>query len=209
MEIKQYYEKLINNQQIDKLNQDLYFDYQGEGYDIRQFPKVNPLVDIQKHEMILEYFNDTFGFAFYKYEKDNQQYKAMDILQKKDGEFTDHYLCHNVLEDESQVTIINHHNQEINEEDTYEFMKRFWQGEDVKYSETYVEHSSFSAEINYENIIEVHSVNNYLVMLCDAKINGLYGTLADLYVIENEQFIEHWDVFTVDKVQPEEPEFIC
>ncbi len=209
MEIKNYYENLINNKNLPNLNHNLYFDYEGEGYSIAEFSEINPLMDIENKKDILSYFNDEIGFNFYQYEKDGTVMKAMDLLLKKSGEFTDHYLCNSTVADMSELAVETKHKTEVGHEDTYAFMKRFWEGEEVKYSKSYVEHSSFISEITYENVIEIHPINNYLVMLCDAKINGLYGTLADLYVIENDEFIEHWDVFTVDKIQPPEPEFSC
>ncbi len=209
MEIKNYYENLLNNNNLEKINKDIYFDFEGEGYSLAEFSAINPLINADNLTIILSHFNDEFGFAFYRYNKNGKLFKAMDIIMKKDGQFTDHYLCHSIVNDASELTIENRPNKEYTDEQTIDFMKRFWDGEDVKYSDNYREHSTFLSEVMYENIIEIHSVNNYIFMLCDGKIDGLYGTIGDLYVIEDDKFLEHWDVFTVDKVQPAEPELTC
>ncbi len=209
MEIKNYYENLLNNRNLENINEKMYFDYEGEGYSLSEFTMVNPLLNASNLTILLSHFNDEFGFAFYRYNRDGKLYKAMDIILKKDGVFSDHYLCHAEVADGSELLIENRPNNNYSAEQTMDFMKQFWDGEDVVYSNNYREHSTFTGEVTYENVIEIHSVNNYLFMLCDGKIDGLYGTIGDLYVIENDQFIEHWDVFTVDKVQPPEPEFGC
>ncbi len=209
MEINNYYKLLLNNTGIEQLNPEIYLDYQGEGYNLVEFKEVNPLSNVDKVNNLLTYSGEEFAFNFYTYNKDNTQMKAMDIMLIKDGDVTDHYLCHSTVADVNEINLVNKHNQEVSSEKSLDFMKRFWDGEEVKYASNYQEHSSFKTEITYENVIEIHSVNNYLVMMCDAKINGLYGTLTDLYVIENDEFVEHFDVFTVDLVQPPEIEEIC
>ncbi len=203
MNIKEYYKMLSNNNLTD-LPDEIYFDYQGEGYNKVDFQAVNPLANIAEIHTICEHHDEEYMFHFYTFKKDDIDYKGMDLLVLKAGEISDHYFIIQPIKTLEEVVINSNHKLEIPGENTKDFLIRFWDGEDVKYAQNYIEHSSFDVEIEYQNIIEVHYLNNFIVMLCDAKIDGVYGTIADLYCIENDEFIEHWDCFTIDLNQPQE-----
>ncbi len=203
MNIKEYY-KILSENNLENLPNDIYFDYQGEGYNKVDFQTVNPLTNVAKITSICEHHNEEYMFHFYTFKKEDIDYKAMDLLVLESGEISDHYMIIQPIKDFEEVVINSDHKTDVSGENTKNFLIRFWDGEDVKYAQDYIEHSSFNVEIEYQNIIEVHYLNNFIVMLCDAKIAGLYGTIADLYCIENNEFVEHWDCFTVDLNQPQE-----
>ncbi len=203
MKLEEYYQ-ILNEGNLESLDNDIYFDYQGEGYNKVEFKSVNPLKECKNFFSVLKHQDHNYMFHFYQFEQNEQKYKGMDLLILEDGTIKDHYLVTQELNDPAELIVKNSCKTTIEGKRTKEFILKFWEGTDVTYAENYLEHSGFVEEIEYQNIIEVHYVHNFIVMLCDAKIAGKYGTIADLYCVENDMFIEHWDCFSVDLNQPPE-----
>ncbi len=209
MNLKTYYKLLISNKELSELDNEFYFDYQGDGYNKIEFSEINPLKNAEDFKILISHDAKNNAVAFYTFVKANVLYKAMDVLLKKDGKITDHYLTISEVKDEKEITITNGVNKKLSSVPTKQFLKTFWDGEVVEYADDYLEKSVIYEEISYENVIEVIYFNNYIFMLCDAKIAGIYGTICDVYVVENNSFKEHFNTFTVDLIQPEPVELRC
>ncbi len=209
MSLKEYYKLLVDNQELNELDNEFYFDYQGEGYNKVEFRKINPLASVIEFNFILSHEGKNNAVAFYTFIKGDKLYKAMDVLLKTKSKITDHYLTISEVKEQDEINITNGVNTKVSSTLTKEFLKSFWDGEDVKYAANYLEKSVIYTEISYENVVEVIYFHNYIFMLCDAKIDGIYGTICDIYVVENNCFKEHFNTFVADLVQPEPVELKC
>ncbi len=209
MNLKKYYKLLIRNQELKELDNEFYFDYQGEGYNKVEFNEVNPLAHVTEFNFLVSHDAKSNAVAFYTFVKGGKLYKAMDVLLKNSGKITDHYFTISEVEDKKEITITNDVNKQLSSVPTKQFLKSFWGGEVVNYANDYLEKSVIYEEISYENVVEVIYFNNYVFMLCDAKIAGIYGTICDVYVVENNSFKEHFNTFTSDLIQPEPVELKC
>lgn len=202
MEITTYYKELIAGN-YEGISDDLYFDYQGEGYNKEQLTEVNPYLGVENLVIKRELKNDEFYYAHGTMEKDNKKIVFMDLILLEDGIIVDHYHVQNELIEKIQINGTTSVDDTINYEDTKASMLSYWNGTDLSYAKNYKEHSINKSEIYYDAIVQVKGINDLMVTVIDAKINGLHGTQMDLYRVKNEEFHEHWDVFTVDLVQPE------
>ncbi len=203
MKIDKYYQ-ILNNNDLTSLDNDIYFDYQGEGYNKIDFQKINPLAEAKDITSIIKYSDEDYYFHFYYFTSNDKLYKGMDLIILEKQIIKDHYLIIQEVTNKDELMLKSQRKTCICAKLTKDFLVRFWEGKPVDYAKNYLEHSSFTTEIEYQRIIEFHVVNNFIVMLCDAKIDGIYGTIADLYCVENEEFVEHWDCFTPDLNQPPE-----
>ncbi len=197
------------------VNEDLYIQHNpqthegGEGLAqlFKRLSKTNPKVEIVRlfedgdyvfGHTIYDFSSVRIGFEVFRYEG-NQVVEHWDNIQLRQGDM----VGGTTLSSELDLT---EHNRTLISNFTEKYFIKNTPGDLNEYInlDDYVEHSTFlhiSKKIQEMKVLKCHRIlaeGNFVLTVCEGENHGVHSSFYDLYRLEANKIVEHWD--TLEKV---------